>query len=89
MSLRNEGLEIQLNVTPIDNEFKWNSNLNFTFNAESEIWNQMKLFLPESIMKPWEWFDTNRTVFAIKAEIDEAVANGFISQLVSVSGISR
>ena len=34
--LRNEGLEIQLNVTPIDRKFKWNSNLNFTFNR-SEV----------------------------------------------------
>ena len=45
--LLNEGLEIQLNLTPIDRKFKWNSNLNFTFNRSEvlDVGEQKELIL--------------------------------------------
>ena len=95
--LRNEGLEIQLNVTPIDNEFKWNSNLNFTFNRSEvlDVGNQNEIVLAGiGILRKGEaigeWFGYEQDgIWQSQAEIDEAVANGFISQLgtSAVSGI--
>jgi hypothetical protein len=87
--LRNEGLEIQLNVTPIDNEFKWNSNLNFTFNRSEvlDVGNQNEIVLDGiGILRKGEaigeWFGYQQDgIWQSQAEIDEAVANGFIGQL--------
>tara|TARA_R110002050_G_scaffold274283_3_gene418665 strand:+ start:430 stop:3615 length:3186 start_codon:yes stop_codon:yes gene_type:complete len=87
--LRNEGLEIQVNVSPLEGKFKWESSLNFTF-ARSEVMEvgeQGELVLSGiGILREGEaigeWYGYQQEgIWQSQAEIDDAVANGFLRQL--------
>ena len=94
--LRNEGVEFQINATPVQKDFKWETSLNFTFSRSKvlEVGEQGELIFDgigilregESI---GEWYGYQQAgIWQSQAEIDEAVANGFISQLgVSAGGL--
>lgn len=94
--LLNEGLEIQLNLTPIDKKFKWNSNLNFTFNRSEvlDVGEQKEIILDGiGILREGEaigeWFGYQQDgIWQSRAEIEDAIANGLISQMgVSASSL--
>lgn len=88
-NLRNEGLEIQLNASPLNGVFKWESSLNLTFARSKviEVGEQDELILSGiGILREGEsigaWYGYQQEgIWQSQAEIDEAVANGFISQL--------
>jgi TonB-linked SusC/RagA family outer membrane protein len=92
--LRNEGLEMQLNATPIQGDFKWETSLNVTF-ARSEVMEvgeQGELVLSGiGILREGEaigeWYGYQQDgIWQSQAEIDAAVANGFERQLGVAAG---
>ncbi len=86
--LQNEGLELQLNATPIQQDFKWESTINFTFGRSKvlEVGEQDELYIPYGILKEGEpigvWYGYEQDgIWQSQTEIDEAIANGFTGQL--------
>ncbi|MDO5977900.1 SusC/RagA family TonB-linked outer membrane protein [Flavivirga spongiicola] len=86
--LQNEGLELQLDATPFrGGDFTWNSNFNISFNKSKviEIGEDNILYLDYGILKEGEeigeWFGyQTQGLWQTQAEIDAAIADGFISQ---------
>ncbi len=87
-SLRNEGIELQLNGVLIDRDFKWNTNFNIS-PIRSKVLNigeQGEMFLDNyGILREgnpigqWIGYETEG-IWQTYAEIQEAIGNGFTNQ---------